>query len=147
VEKNGADSWAACADEIIGRSSKQCRERWYNILNPDIKKGNWTAEEDRIIFQMYHEIGSQWTKIAKCLPGRTENSIKNRFYSNLRKYTKADETTKVKDEPPAKEAAVKNSDAAEDRMFALLQQVNQLEEMLQNTRKELIQLESEFDFS
>jgi len=38
---------------IKGRSGKQCRERWFNNLNPNVKKGNWTAEEDQIIFQQY----------------------------------------------------------------------------------------------
>jgi hypothetical protein len=131
--------------EIAGRSSKQCRERWYNILNPSIKKGSWTAEEDKIIFSMYHEIGTQWTKIAEYLPGRTENSIKNRFYSNLRKYTKTEDASKPK--PVQGPVDTAGMDPAEDRMFALLQSVNELEQMLQNTRKELIQLESEFEFN
>ena len=87
--------------EIPGRSSKQCRERWNNILNPDVKKGNWSADEDKIIFKMYHDIGTQWTKMTAELPGRTENSIKNRFYSNLRKYTKTEEVVRAPVAVPA----------------------------------------------
>ena len=85
VEREGPGQWSQCAEFITGRSGKQCRERWFNTLNPDVKKGNWTAEEDFIIFDCYRQFGSHWTKIAEKLGGRTENSIKNRFYSTLRR--------------------------------------------------------------
>lgn len=85
VKREGPGQWSQCAEFITGRSGKQCRERWFNTLNPDVKKGNWTPEEDFIIFDSYRQYGSHWTKIAEKLPGRTENSIKNRFYSTLRR--------------------------------------------------------------
>jgi len=85
VNKEGATKWSQCADYIIGRSGKQCRERWFNTLNPNVKKGHWTPEEDYNIFQLYNKLGSQWSKIASYFKGRTENSIKNRFYSTLRR--------------------------------------------------------------
>jgi len=85
VNKEGPTKWAQCSNFIQGRSGKQCRERWFNNLNPDVKKGNWTKEEDELIFDLYQKHGSSWSKIAKFIPGRTENAIKNRFYSTLRK--------------------------------------------------------------
>jgi len=85
VDREGPNQWSLCAEYIKGRSGKQCRERWYNTLNPNVKKGNWSPEEDFIIFESYRQMGSQWTKIAAKIPGRTENSIKNRFYSTLRR--------------------------------------------------------------
>jgi len=85
VDREGPTQWSLCAEYIKGRSGKQCRERWFNTLNPNVKKGNWSPEEDFIIFESYRQIGSQWTKIAAKIPGRTENSIKNRFYSTLRR--------------------------------------------------------------
>jgi hypothetical protein len=85
VKREGPGQWSQCAEFITGRSGKQCRERWFNTLNPDVKKGNWSPEEDFIIFDSYRQFGSHWTKIAEKLPGRTENSIKNRFYSTLRR--------------------------------------------------------------
>ena len=85
VNKEGPCQWSQCAEFISGRSGKQCRERWFNTLNPKVKKGNWTAEEDFIIFDSYRQFGSLWTKISEKLSGRTENSIKNRFYSTLRR--------------------------------------------------------------
>jgi len=85
VKREGPTKWAQAANFIKGRSGKQCRERWFNNLNPGVKKGNWSKEEDELIFELYQKYGSSWSKIAKYIPGRTENAIKNRFYSTLRK--------------------------------------------------------------
>ena len=85
IKKEGPTKWTQCADFIKARSGKQCRERWSHTLNPKVVKGNWTLEEDFKIFFLFKTIGGKWAKIALLLPGRTENSIKNRFYSTLRK--------------------------------------------------------------
>ena len=96
VNKEGPGRWAQAASLIPGRSGKQCRERWFNNLNPDVKKGNWSIAEDELIFNLYQKYGSSWSKIAKYIPGRTENSIKNRFYSTLRKVTASKHRTCTK---------------------------------------------------
>jgi hypothetical protein len=85
VQKEGPNKWTACAEYIKGRSGKQCRERWLNTLNPGVKKGNWEPEEDFKIFHLFKQFGSQWSKINLHFERRTENSIKNRFYSTLRR--------------------------------------------------------------
>lgn len=82
---NGPSKWSKCSNIIKGRSGKQCRERWFNTLNPEVKKGNWNPEEDYKIFVLFEKFGSKWSKIASFFKGRTENSIKNRFYSTLRR--------------------------------------------------------------
>ena len=84
----GLDNWAKIAEKLTDRTGKQCRERWTNHLNPDILKGDWTPEEDRIIVTMQSLLGNQWAKITKMLPRRTDNAVKNRFHATQRARTK-----------------------------------------------------------
>lgn len=85
VANFGAQRWTECAKIIQGRCGKQCRERWVNILNPNVKKGDWSNSEQRKIYDCLTRHSTAWSTIALELPGRTENSIKNYFYSSLRR--------------------------------------------------------------
>jgi myb proto-oncogene protein len=71
--------------DIKDRSGKKCRERWINHLKPEVIKSPWSPEEMKILFRCQAFYGNQWTEIAKFLPGRTDNSVKNYFYMTLRK--------------------------------------------------------------
>ncbi|CAG9310311.1 unnamed protein product [Blepharisma stoltei] len=104
VDEFGDKNWILIAEKLVekfqiqGRTGKQCRERWHNHIDPGLKKAGWTKEEENILFQKQKIFGNRWSEIARYLPGRSDNSIKNQFYStvrkNLRKYNRNKPTDK-----------------------------------------------------
>lgn len=93
IKMQGKKAWALVAREINKifhngediRKGKQCRERYFNHINPQLKKGQWTADEDLYIIEMQAANGNKWSEIAKNLHGRNENQVKNRWKSLMNK--------------------------------------------------------------
>jgi hypothetical protein len=78
VRHLGRTSWTEIAARMPHRTSRQCRERWVNYLNPDLSQSPWRDCEDHILRSKYAELGPKWVKISEYLPRRSANSIKNR---------------------------------------------------------------------
>jgi hypothetical protein len=77
--------WAKIAAHLPGRQGKQCRERFVNHLDPELKKGEWTDDEEAILIAMHQHHGNRWANISKHLPGRSDNDVKNHWYSTIKR--------------------------------------------------------------
>ncbi|XP_021287206.1 transcription factor MYB39-like [Herrania umbratica] len=86
INKNGLGSWRTLPKLAgLNRCGKSCRLRWTNYLRPDIKRGKFSEEEERVIINLHSVLGNKWSRIATHLPGRTDNEIKNFWNTHIRK--------------------------------------------------------------
>eukprot|EP00511_Aplanochytrium_stocchinoi_P007952 CAMPEP_0204846554 /NCGR_PEP_ID=MMETSP1347-20130617/2075_1 /ASSEMBLY_ACC=CAM_ASM_000690 /TAXON_ID=215587 /ORGANISM="Aplanochytrium stocchinoi, Strain GSBS06" /LENGTH=468 /DNA_ID=CAMNT_0051987165 /DNA_START=63 /DNA_END=1469 /DNA_ORIENTATION=+ len=89
-------NWSIVTQNYQERSSKQCRERWINYLDPRLKKSEWTRDEDEILLRLSAQFPKKWARMAREIPGRTENMVKVRWKSLVRKQPSLNSTAKSK---------------------------------------------------
>ncbi|XP_019095638.1 PREDICTED: transcription factor MYB26-like [Camelina sativa] len=86
VRENGEGNWNAVQKNTgLARCGKSCRLRWANHLRPNLKKGSFTGDEERLIIQLHAQLGNKWARMAAQLPGRTDNEIKNYWNTRLKR--------------------------------------------------------------
>jgi hypothetical protein len=78
VQTLGENNWHQIAEELPGRSARQCRERWCLYLSPEVSARPWSPDEDAMLIRLYALAGPKWTVIAKQFQARSGNNVKNR---------------------------------------------------------------------
>lgn len=80
--------WAAIAIRLDNRKAKECRKRWVSSLDPNLRKGKWTKEEDDLLVSAYKRHGPQWQKVASEIDGRNDDQCSKRYTEVLHSDTK-----------------------------------------------------------
>ncbi|KDP26537.1 hypothetical protein JCGZ_17695 [Jatropha curcas] len=99
IQQYGHGNWRALPKQAgLLRCGKSCRLRWTNYLRPDIKRGNFTRDEEETIIKLHEMLGNRWSAIAARLPGRTDNEIKNVWHTHLKKRLKQNNSNDLNQE-------------------------------------------------
>ncbi|EYU28979.1 hypothetical protein MIMGU_mgv1a020735mg, partial [Erythranthe guttata] len=104
----------------LKRTGKSCRLRWVNYLHPGLKKVKMTSHEERLVLELHSKWGNRWSRIARKLPGRTDNEIKNYWRTHMRKKAQQSKKQKKSISPisssgnSSSSSSISNSPATED---------------------------------
>ena len=79
INPNGLNNWDEIARKMVNRNARQCKDRWEYYLSPMVNTGPWSAEEDKVLLELYQRHGSKWTIIAQYFRGSTNTCCKNRW--------------------------------------------------------------------
>ncbi|KAJ4870285.1 myb domain protein 305 [Raphanus sativus] len=136
VRLHGEGRWNSVA-RLAGlkRNGKSCRLRWVNYLRPDLKRGQITPHEEKIILELHAKWGNRWSTIARSLPGRTDNEIKNYWRTHFKKKTKSPTNNAEK----TKNRILKRQQFQQQRQMEL-QQEQQLLQLNQIDMKKIMSL-------
>ncbi|VVA96064.1 unnamed protein product [Arabis nemorensis] len=86
VKAHGKGHWNRISKKTgLKRCGKSCRLRWMNYLSPNVKRGHFTDQEEDLIIRLHKLLGNRWSLIAKRVPGRTDNQVKNYWNTHLSK--------------------------------------------------------------
>lgn len=117
----GTRDWEAIANEMRNRSPRQCRDRWYNYISPDISTTPWTEEDDEKLDKLYDKFGPKWKKIASFFKNRSANGVRNRFRLRQKKRTTESnsESPEVEISQPTKISSCMAQSAVEENILNL----------------------------
>jgi hypothetical protein len=85
VQNIGDNDWSKIASFMCNRNARQCRERYRNYLDPGLRWGGWTPEEDRLLMNKFNESGPRWNAIGRYFANRSDNSLRNRWHQLARR--------------------------------------------------------------
>ncbi|TKY49404.1 Myb-related protein Zm1 [Spatholobus suberectus] len=118
IQKYGHENWRALPKQAgLLRCGKSCRLRWINYLRPDVKRGNFTPEEEETIIRLHKALGNKWSKIASRLPGRTDNEIKNVWNTHLKKRLAAKKGSESSADESKPESSITSSSSSSSESF------------------------------
>ena len=132
VHKYGESNWQIIADHMQSRNVRQCHDRWFYYLSPQISKQPWTEEDDKRLVKLAENLNGRWVEVSKHFPGRTDTQIKNRWnvlkktmvlpeFHNRRNNSKSKEKKKeVKSESDNQIVEVKQSGAASEIYYPFM---------------------------
>ncbi|KAL4569809.1 hypothetical protein LXL04_025453 [Taraxacum kok-saghyz] len=96
IQKYGHPNWRELPKLAgLSRCGKSCRLRWINYLRPNLRRGNFTKEEEDVILNLHKKLGSKWSVMAAQLPGRSDNEIKNHWHTHLKNRIRKDKIEQV----------------------------------------------------